>query len=177
MPVKSTWNLHLQRVVIDDGEPERHVGDVFDWTLVFWSDKVLLRAAEKIKAAIPLADNYYHVSAEVIYISQDPSQAGCILDFGMQAISEMGGLLGIPLQPECKEGDYVTGEIRLELPLCTVVHPHKLIRKWRVEGISADVADYCVTPGDISKPCYQEVPGTDAIRTGSYVLHCSAIES
>jgi hypothetical protein len=177
MSIKSVWNVHLQRWLIEDGEPELHVGDVFDWTLTFWSDKVLIRAVEKTKTAIPLADNYYRVNAEVIYISQDPSQAGCILDFGMQAISEMGGLLGVPLPSEYREGDYVTGEIRLELPLCTVVHPHNLIRKWRVEGISADLTDYSLTPGDIARPCYQEVSGTDAVRAGSYFLHCSAVES
>jgi hypothetical protein len=176
MPTKSVWNLHLQRWVIEDGEPELHVGDVFDWTISFWSEKVLARTAVKTKAAIPLADNYYRVTAQVIYVSQDPSQAGCILDFGMEAISEMGGLLGVPLPSECKEGDYVSGEIRLELPLCTVVHQHNLVRKWRVEGISADVADYSLKPGDISRPRYQEVCGTDSVRAGSYVLHCSAVE-
>jgi hypothetical protein len=175
MPRKSVWNLHLQRWVIEDGVPELHVGDVFDWTLAFWSEKVLIRADEKPKAAIPLADNYYRVRAEVIYISQDPSQAGCILDFGLQAISEVDGLLGVPLPSECKEGDYVTGEIRLELPLCTVVHPHNLVRKWHVEGISADVTGYSLTPGDISRHCYEEVSRTDVVRAGSYVLHCSLV--
>ena len=177
MPMESVWNLHLQRVVIEDGEPDLHVGDIFDWPLTFWVDEVLIQAVERTKVASPLAGNYYRVNAEVIYISQDPTQAGCILDFGMQAISELGGLLGVPLPSECKEGNYVTGEIRLELALSTVVHPHNLIRKWRVEGISADLTSYRSKPGDISGPCYQEVSGTDAVLAGSYVLHCSAIES
>jgi hypothetical protein len=175
--MESMWNLLLQRWVIEDGEPELHVGDVFEWPLTFWVDEMLTRANERTKAASPLAGNYYRVNAEVIYISQDPNQAGCILDFGMQAISESGGLLGVPLPSECKEGDYVTGEIRLNLALCTVVHPLDLTRKWRLEGISADLTHYRSKPGDISGPCYREVSGTDAVRAESYVLHCTAIES
>lgn len=173
--MESVWNLHLERLVIEDGEPELHVGDVFDWLLTFWADEMLIRAVERTKFASPLVGNNYRVNAEVIYISQDPAQSGCILDFGMQAISELGGLLGVPLPSECKEGDYVTGEIRLNLALCTVVPPHDLTRRWRVDGISADVTNYSLKPGDISEPCYQEVSGTDAIRAGSYVLHCSAV--
>jgi hypothetical protein len=176
MSAESDWNLHLQRYVIDDGNPELHVGDVFDWPLTFWVDAVLTRTVERTKVALALAGSYYRVDAEVIYISQDPNQAGCILDFGMKAISEVGGLLGVLLPSDCKEGDYVTGEIRLDLALCTVVHPHDLDRKWCVEGISADLTDYRSKPGDISGPCYQEVSSTDAVRAPSYVLRCTVIE-
>jgi hypothetical protein len=120
--------------------------------LTFWVDEMLVPAVERTKVASPLVGNYYRVNAEVIYISQDLNQAGCILDFGMQAISELGGLLGVPLPSDCKEGDYVTGKIRLDLALCTVVHPHDLTRKWRVNEISADLTDYSSKPGDISGP-------------------------
>jgi hypothetical protein len=121
------WNLHLLRVVIDDGKPELHVEDVFEWfAIIFWSDAALIRSIETTKAALPIANNYYRVNAEVIYVSQDPKQAACILDFGIKAISEPGGLLGIPPPPGCQEGDYVTSEVRLALPLSTTVHPHDL---------------------------------------------------
>jgi hypothetical protein len=30
-PMNLDWKLHYLRVVIDDGEPERRAGDVFDW--------------------------------------------------------------------------------------------------------------------------------------------------
>ncbi len=62
------------------------------WPVTFWSDMVLIRAVERTKVALPFAGNYYRVNAEVIYISQDPNQAACILDFGIKAISEVGGL-------------------------------------------------------------------------------------
>ncbi len=170
------WGVHLQRWVIEDGEPELHVGDVFAWPLTFWVDEVLTRSGEENNIASPLAGNYYHVNAEVIYISKDPAQAGCIIDFGVKAISELGGLLGIPLPSECKVGEHVTGEIRLTFALCTVVHPHNLTRKWQVERISADLSDYTDKPGDTVSSRYQDVSGTDAVRAGSYVLYCSALE-
>jgi len=170
------WNLHLHPAVIGDGEsPELHVGDVIDWFAIsFWSDAVLTRAAERTKGAVPIANNYYRVNAEVIYVSHDPKQAACILDFGIKAISESGGILGVPLPPAaCQEGDYVTGQIRLELPLCTDVHPHDLAHRWRVNRISANSTPFVDHPGDASGVRYQDVAGTDSIDALSYVLHCS----
>ena len=173
LPMHLEWNLHLLRVVIDDGLPERHVGDVFSWGISFWADVELIRAVERTKAAVPLADSSYRVNAEVIYISHDPHQAACILDFGIKAISELGGIPEIPLPPGCQEGDYVTGEVRLDLPLCTAVHPHNLDQRWRINRVSADLTNFMYHPGDISEARYQDVPGTDSVRAGSYVLHCS----
>ena len=132
---------------------------------------------DKTKVAVPLRGNYYLVNAEVIYVSKDPAQVGCILDFGAKAVSELGGLLGIPLPPECEEGDYVTGEIRLDLALCTVVHSHQITCKWRVGEISADLANYGSKPSDVCGSRYQQISGTDAVRAGSYVLRCSVIGS
>jgi hypothetical protein len=173
-PMNLEWNLHCFRVVIGDGEsPEIHVGDVFNWGISFWSDAALTRAVERTKAAVPLADSYYRVNAEVIYISHDPKQAACILDFGIKAISESDGILGVPLPPGCQEGDYVTGEVRLDLPLCTAIHPHNLAHRWRVNRISADLTPFVDYPGDASEVRYQEVVGTDTVLAAYYVLHCS----
>jgi hypothetical protein len=45
------WKLHYLRVVIDDGEPEGRVGDVFDWFAIsLWPD-----------AALPLEMDYFPV--------------------------------------------------------------------------------------------------------------------
>ena len=168
MTLGSDWHLHLKRWVIEDGSPELHVGDVFDWPVTFLVDEVLSPARERTKSASLLAGDSYRVNAEVMYISHDPDQAGCILDFGIWAISEDGGLVGVPIPPKCNVGDYVTGEVRLNLALCTVVHPHDLSCNWRVEGIFADL-------GVFSEPRYQEVSGTDAVRAVSYVLQCSSV--
>ena len=174
--VTSEWNLHLLRVVIDDGNPELHVDDVFHWPVTFWSSRVLTNAVENTKKATPLGSGYYRVNAEVIYLSRDPDQAACILDFGIRAISEVGGLLGVPLPLQCKVGEYVTGEVRFNLDLCTALTPYDLNHKWRVNRIFADLTDFCLYPGDVAAVSYREVSGTDAIRAGSYVLHCSNID-
>ena len=171
------WNLHLLRGVIDDGNPEFHVGDVFNWTISFWADAVLLRSAETSKTAVPIANNSYRVNAEVIYISQDLTQAACILDFGIRVISESGGLLGIPLPPGCREGDHVTGEIRLELPFGTDITPYDLRHRWRVNRLTANLADFSLYPGDRCGFDYQDVAGTDSVKAGSYILHCSNLNS
>jgi len=169
-PTQLEWNLHYLRWVIGDGEPELHVDDVFDWFAVgFWSNAALIRAVERTKAAVPIANSYYRVNAEVIYVSHDPKQAACILDFGIQAISDGVDIL----PPGCQEGDYVTGEIGLELPLCTAVHPHNLVHRWRVNRISADLTSFMQYPGDVSEAHYEDAFGTDSVQAGSYVLHCS----
>ena len=178
------WNLHYFRWVIDDGESEVHIGDVFDWFAVsFWSDVPLIRTTENTRTAVPLADGHYRVNAEVTYISKDPKQAACIIDFAIRAISEAGGILGVPLPPGCQEGGYVTGEVQLELPLCTTVHPHNLNHQWRVNKISADLTPYAqdladrVFIRDTSQVLYKDVAGTDSVRARSYLLHCSDLNS
>lgn len=168
------WNLYYFRWVIDDGEPERRVGDVFEWfALSFWPNGVLSQSSENSKAAIAIADNAYRVNAEVIYISQDPSQAACIVDFGLKAISDTD-----VLPPGSRVGDFVAGEVRLELPLCTKLSPHNLTHRWRVNRISADLTPYVAHPDrgyfirDSSQVRYQDVVGTDSVHAESYVLHC-----
>jgi hypothetical protein len=132
------WNLHYFRWVIGDGEPERHIGEIFDWfSLSFWSQGSLVKSEQRAKIATPISDNAYRVVAEVLYISQNPSQEASIIDFGLRAISDSD-----VLPAGCQPGDYVTGEIALELPLCTKLAPHQLAHKWRVNRISADLTPY-----------------------------------
>jgi hypothetical protein len=170
------WNLHYFRWVIEDGEPERHVDEVFEWfSISFWSDAPLSLAMERTRAAVPVADNAYRVNAEVIFVSHDSEQAACILDFGTKAISDSVSIL----PPQCQQGDYVTGEVRLELPLCTRVAPHNLAHRWRVNRISADLTPYVLHPmgghfiRESSQVLYKDVVSTDLVHAKSYVLHCS----
>jgi hypothetical protein len=170
------WNLRYFRWVIEDGEPERHVGDVFEWFAIsLWSDAALTRVVKRTKSAVPIGDNSYRVNAEVIYISHDSEQAACVLDFGICAISNTVDIL----PPECQEGEFVTGEVLLELPLCTKISPHALDHRWRVNRISADLTPYVqdsVTGWfirDASQVRYQDVVDTNSVHANSYVLHCS----
>lgn len=169
------WDLHYLRVVIEDGYPDVHVGEDIDWFADFETHALLTPSANKTKSAVPLSNGYYLITAEVIYISHETNQEACLLDFGIKAISEAGGVLGIPLPLGCKEGDYVNGEIRLSIPLCTVIHPFNISYRGRVNHIFAHLNKFHGYPGDISPVHYQEVSGTDTLRADVYVLRCSTL--
>src|SRR6185437_5475805 len=80
------WNLHYEAWVISDGEPDRSVGEVFDWFAVeFWSDEGLAIVSEQSKSVIVLPNFEYRVCAEVIYLSE----AACVIDFGLPASTEL----------------------------------------------------------------------------------------
>jgi hypothetical protein len=71
------WNLHYPRWIIGDGQPDRDVGDVFDWFAVdFWGESQLVSASKGIASAIAGDDYQYHIVAEVTYNS-------CVIDFGL----------------------------------------------------------------------------------------------
>lgn len=161
------------------GEPDREVGESFEWfSLEFWTVKGSLeRTDERRKSAIPVADYKYRVLAEVAYLSEK----ACVIDFGLRAIRTPDFL-----SPACKQGDYVTGEISIGLPLCTEVVPEEvsktLTHKWRVNRISADLTPYVMRPDkprryfrDETQIQHQEVKSTTTLRTHAYILHCSEI--
>ena len=172
--MQTEWHLNYARWVIEDGEPERRVGEVFDWFAVaFWTEKPLAKSFEYSRTAVPIDDYSYRVVAEVTYVSE----RACIIDFGLGATSDCDCL-----PKECREGDYVNGEIQLNLPLCTEVGPEEvfrtLARRWRVNRISADLTSYVPGPSgglvrDSSNIKYEEVSDTESVRATSYVLHCS----
>jgi hypothetical protein len=174
----SEWNLYYPIWMIADGEPDREVGEIFEWFSVeFWTLKCLERTDERNKSAIPVADFNYQVVAEVAYLSEK----ACVIDFGLRAIRTPG-----LLSPVCKQGDYVTGKISIGLPLCTEVVPEEvsktLTRKWRVNRVSADLTPYVTRPDnplfyfrDETQIQHREVKSTTALKTHAYVLHCSEV--
>ena len=172
------WNLHYARWVIEDGEPELHVGDEFEWhTVGFWSDEQLLRSTEKSRGATPIADGRYRVNAEVIYTSPDTSLSTFIIDFGIRA-----ECLGTDLLPQgCAEGDFVSGEISLDLPLCGAPHKHGLSHRWRANEILADLTPHILSSQgrvyvrDSSQIHYQTVAATDSVKARSYLLNCNLL--
>lgn len=172
------WNLHYAGWLIQDGAPERAVGDSFDWfALQFWNNEGLGPTDEQVKSAVPIPDFKYSVVAEVVYISQESS----VIDLGLKAIATRE-----LLPPGSKQGDFVTGEIFINIPLSTEVAAEEILQtlayKWKVNRISADVTPYIAHPTeprafirDESRIRYEEVPTTQTVRTHSYVLHCSEI--
>ena len=175
----SEWNLHYASWVIDDGEPDRDVGESFRWFATeFWSEValVLAKGAHEISAT-PVADFQYCVTAKVAYVSA----RAAVIAFGLTAIGPRD-----LLPPECREGDYITGDIRIGVSLCTELIPEDVLqtlkRTWHVNKISADMTPYISHPDDssgrwqvrdISRIRYQQVSSTDSVITHSYVLHCS----
>ena len=168
------WNLHYEDWIIADGEPDRHVGDVFDWFAVaFWSDEKLTKASQREKSALAIPDFKYRVVAEVIYLSD----RACIIDFGVKATSTDD-----LLPSDCQKGDFITGEVALRLPLVTEVGPEeefkKLTYRWRVKRISADLTPYIARDNprfftrDHSRIQYQDVVSTQSVKARDYILHC-----
>ena len=170
------WNLHYEDWIIGDGEPDRRIGDVFDWfALAFWSEEAFERVHESGRSAVPVSDFRYRVVAEVVYISQD----ACIIDFGLNATGLKATATHDVLPSDCKKGDFVMGEIGLRLPLVTEVGPEeefkKLAYRWRVNRISADLTPYVSSRRDESRIQYQDVPATASVKAHCYVLHCCKV--
>jgi hypothetical protein len=169
----SEWNLHYEAWIIGDGEPDRSVGEVFDWFAVeFWSGEGLASSSEKSKSAIALPHFEYRVCAEMIYLSE----AACVIDFGLKATAHVRNLAS-----GCKEGDFVSGKIGIGLPAYTELLPEHFFNlyRWRVNRISADLTPYLPGIGmpDRSRAQYQEVDSTKSAKAHNYVLHCSEINS
>lgn len=172
------WNLHYERWVIDDGEPERCVEEDFSWFSVeFWSTNKLRKAPESATSAFEVSGYRYRVVAELVLLSEK----ACVIDFGLRAIGYADSI-----SAECKQGDYVTGEVALGLPLCTEIVPEKILksleRRWHVNGIHADTTPYishAQNPRayfrDESRIQFEPVESTASLRTHGYILHCTKL--
>ena len=174
------WNLHYPSWIIGDGEPDRDVGDAFDWFAVdFWGESQLVTASKGIASAIAGHDYQYHIVAEVTYLSEN----SCVIDFGLHATGSRDSL-----PPQCVQGDYVSGEVKLELPLCIPTMPESVVatlkHRWHVDRISADTTPYVAQPDsprffkrDESQIRYEDVTSTESVNAEMYVLHCSEVSA
>jgi hypothetical protein len=176
--MQSEWNLHYARWMIEDGQSDRRVGEVFRWfALEFRTERPLVRASENKLSAVPIDDYLYRVVAQVTYVTD----RSCIIDFGLRATSSLDRLA-----ERCRTGDFVMGDVYLELPLCIGLLPEEELRslrhEWRVNRISADITPYVSRPDnpryyfrDASRARFSDVTDTGKVRTHSYVLHCTEI--
>jgi hypothetical protein len=171
------WSFHYPRWVIEDGYPNREVGATFEWSNVdFWTDKPLATGDVQSKTAIPIADYGYRITGEVTCLSEK----GCLVDFGLKAMS-----LRAELARDCKQGDYVTGEISIGLQLSIVHIPKEIFDtlkyRWRVNRITADLTPYISHPDnrsfvrDETRIQYIDVNSTREVKAKDYILHCSEI--
>src|SRR5882672_1346447 len=165
----SEWNLHYARWVIDDGEPDRAVGESFAWFAVeFWAGSGLVTATgANERTATPVGDFQYRVTAKVAYVSEKAA----VIDFGLRAVGSRDLL---PF--DCKNGDYVAGDIGIGLPLCIDLVLEEVLQtlkgSWHVNRISADLTPYISHPDDptgkwrvrdISQVRYEQVSSTDSV--------------
>jgi hypothetical protein len=172
----SEWNIGYARWIIDDGEPEREVGERFRWFAIeFWATNSLTKSAAGLRSVSVGATYSYHVVAEVVHVSGNAA----VIDFGLRAVGQTK-LLPIG----CKQGDYVTGEINLSFPLCTDILPDEIIASmthdWAIKHIVADLTPY--RPGDETnswfvrdekRVAYEEVNSTRERTAESYILQCA----
>lgn len=173
MPLE--WNFHYSRCLIEDGLPNRVVGQDFAWDIQFWTSKTLHKVKEQGKTAVPVSDYKYQVRAQILAVANK----ACVVDFGLKAIADAG-----IIPDDCKSGDYLAGEIGLSLSdghyeIPPGVSLESLRRKWHVNAIRADVTPYISGPSnpnfsyrDESRIEYQPVWSTAAVRAASYILHC-----
>jgi hypothetical protein len=171
----SEWNLSYEEWIIGDGQPDREVGEVFDWfSIAFWTWEPLKKTEERLRSVIAIPDFKYRVVAEVVFLSEN----ACVIDFGLGATASSDRLL-LP----CEIGQYVTGEIRLSLPLCTEVLPDdtskNLMHRWKINRISADLTPHVASPDnprfftrDETRVRHQDVQSTQTVKVTDYILHC-----
>lgn len=169
------WNIWYERWMIEDGLPDRSVGEAFVWEVDFYSNEQLTKATEQRKTAVAIPDYRYRVIAQLVCMSEQ----ACVIDFGLKVVGDADLIAS-----ECRPGDYVTGEVVLSLTHGRVLPVEKQLefvnRKWRVDGIQADITPHISLPDnpkfffrDESRIKYQAVWSTDDVRAESYVLHCS----
>jgi hypothetical protein len=171
------WNIRYDAWMIEDGLPDRSVGQEFSWDIEFWSPHGLANSAERRKTAIPVSDYRYLVVAHISSMGGEY----CVIDFGLKVVGN------ISLLPAgCKTGDYVAGEIVLSLndgcELPATEDSRELKKTWHVNAIQADLTPFVSHPEnprqfyrDESRIKYEPVWSTDAVKANSYILHCSEI--
>ena len=75
------WNLRYARWVIEDGQPDLHVGETLKWFAVaFGAEDPLVRTTVSKSSAFPVDDYRYRVVAQLTYLSE----SACIIDFGLK---------------------------------------------------------------------------------------------
>lgn len=137
----------------------------------------LEKSHERSRSAVLIPDFKYRVVAEVVFLSE----TACVIDFGLRAIASVDRL-----SRPCEVGEYIKGEISLNLPLCTEIAPSEVFKtlthKWRIDRISADLTPYVSHSDnprfftrDDSRIHYREVSSTRSVKAANYILQCTEV--
>jgi hypothetical protein len=172
----SAWNIHYDRWVIDDGEPEREIGEQFEWfVLAFGSKDRLARVAQPTQSTIETPDYSYNVAAKVVYVSATRA----VIDFGLSAVGSSD-----LLPTGTHVGEYVAGEIKLIFQHWTDPLPDdtyaSMAHEWYVEAMWADLTPYRSGDGsgrwlirDEQRVQYEQITSTREKNAKAYVLRCA----
>jgi hypothetical protein len=157
------WHLHYEGWVIEDGQPDREVGETFDWfALSFWSEEPLNINGQRVKSATAVSDFKYKVAAEMIYLAN----GCCVIDFGLRVAGSADDL-----PAGCATRDYVEGTISIDLPLSIALVPEETLaalrHAWTVRKICADLTPDNGPARDKSKIPFEEVLGTKSVKARS----------
>ncbi|HEV3334698.1 MAG TPA: hypothetical protein VG096_27110, partial [Bryobacteraceae bacterium] len=177
--MSSTWSIHYDRWIIDDGEPQRDSDEHFQWSLLsFYSLERLTQAAAPARSGIEVDDYNYEIVAEIVHLSS----SAVVIDFGLNAFGERDSA-----PSGCQVGDYIAGRIRLSLlHYCHPSLPSQILesmnRNWFVEGIWADLTPYRRVDEagrtfvrDSRNATYERVKSTREKKARSYVLQCTLL--
>ena len=161
--------------MIDDGTPEREVGECFRWCIMFCpTNQNLTISTARLRSAREGTDYSYQVVAEIVHVSEGSS----LIDFGLRAVGHTDWL-----PTGCKQGDYVTGDVLLSFPLCFDPLPEDVIASmdydWVIKHIMADLTPYRpfeensrLFVRDDQRVAYEEVKSTRDRTADSYILQC-----
>ncbi len=156
----STWNVHYHRWVIDDGEPEREVGECFRWPVVAFgsSDPMTLATSSHVRSAVGVDDYSYEVVGQVVHVSSKAA----VIDFGLRAVGASDSL-----PTGCQAGEYVAGRIKLFFQHWCHPLPHNVLesmdQEWSVESVLADSVPHRRRNGIVVNPRRAK----RQVRTGS----------
>jgi hypothetical protein len=172
----STWSIHYDRWVIDDGEPEREVGECFRWPVVaFGSMDRLTHAAAHVQSATDVEDYSYNVVAKVVHVSTSTA----VIDFGLRAVGRSDSL-----PTACQAGEYVSGQIKLFFQHWCDPLPDDILEsmthEWSVKTMLADMTPYRPEDWfirDAQKTTYEQITSTRAKNANAYVLQCCLIHA
>ncbi len=178
--MSSTWSIHYDRWVIDDGEPEREVGECFRWSvLAFGSMDRLTHAAAHVRSAIDEEDYCYSVVAKVVHVST----SAAVIDFGLRAVGRSDSL-----PTACQAGEYVSGQIKLVLHHWCDPLPDDILEsmthEWSVKRMLADLTPYRAGDEkgtwfirDAQKATYEQITSTRVKNARAYVLQCCLVDA
>jgi len=178
--MSSMWSVHYDRWIIDDGEPEREIGERFRWPVVaFASPDRLAHTTSQVRSAAGVDDYCYEVVGQVVHVSSNAA----VIDFGLRAVGASDSL-----PTGCELGEYITGRVKLFFQHWCYPLPDDIFesmeQEWSIEMMLADMTPYrsgnetgTWLIRDEQNLTYEQVSSTREKNAKAYVLQCRLIQT